>query len=128
MKNLWIIAAAIALLGGRAFAQCSDYQLSIVGACPGTVTVFWGGAPPSATQGLIIGNTTGTFTIPPGPCAGTVICIQGAVMLVPPTFGTGPSGVGSVSGTVSAGACGRWLIAVTAFGSPCKVSNPVQIP
>lgn len=128
MKNVWIIAAIIALFGGRALGQCSDYQLSITGACPGTVTVFWGGAPPASTQGLIIGNTIGSFTIPPGPCVGTVICIQGAVMLVPPTFGTGPAGVGSVTGTVGAGACGRYLIAVTNFGSPCKVSNPVQIP
>ncbi len=129
MKYSWIIAALIALLGSTsAFGQCSDYQLSITGTCPGSVTVFWGGAPPSSTQGLIIGNTIGSFTIPPGPCAGTVICVQGAVSLITPTFGTGPAGVGSVSGSVSSGACGRYLVAVTNFGSPCKVSNPVQIP
>ena len=127
MKNMWIIAALIALFTGRAFGQCSDYQLSITGACPGTVTVFWGGAPPASTQGLIIANTLGSFTLPPGPCVGTLICIQGAVALVPPTFSTGPAGVGSVSGAVGAGACGRYLIAVTA-GAACKVSNPVQIP
>lgn len=128
MKYSWIIAVAVALLGSSAFAQCSDYQLSITGSCPGTVTLFWGGAPPSSTQGLIIANTPGAFTIPTGPCTGTVICIQGSVALIPPLFGTGPAGVGSVSGTATTGACGRYLILVTNFGSPCKVSNPVQIP
>lgn len=128
MKYSWIIAALVLLLGGRAFGQCSDYQLSISGSCPGTVTVFWGGAPPSSLQALVIANTPGSFTIPIGPCFGTVICIQGSVGMVGTPFSTGPAGVGAVSGTAGPGACGKWLIAVTNFGSPCKVSNPVMIP
>ncbi len=128
MKYSWIIAAALLLVGRSALAQCNDYQLSITGTCPGTVTVFWGGAPPASTQALIIGNTLGSFTIPPGACFGTVICIQGSVGMVGTPFSTGTAGVGSISGTASAGACGRYLIAVTNFGSPCQVSNPVQIP
>lgn len=127
MKYSWIIAALVLLLGGRAFGQCSDYQLSIMGSCPGTVTLFWGGAPPSTIQGFVLANTPGAFTIPSGVCTGTVICIQGSPMLVG-TTSTGPLGVGQVSGTAGPAACGKWLIAVANFGSPCKVSNPVMIP
>jgi len=106
----------------------ATYQLSIDGVCPGTITLFWGGAPSSTTQVILIGNSLGSFTIPPGPCVGTVMGIMGSVSIVTPPgfFSTGPSGTGSVSGTAGAAACGRYLQMIE--GSVCMITNPVQIP
>ncbi len=91
--------------------------------CPGTARVSWSGATPSVQQGIVIGNSLGTTTIPGGPCAGTQLGIQGGVQLVM-VIGTG-SGSGTVSGNAGSGACGRWLQLVEA-GS-CNTSNPDQI-
>lgn len=101
-----------------------DYQLDLVGQCPGRVTVSWTGATPGRQQGLVFGANQGNTTIPNGACRGTVLGVQGQVRLVN-TFSTGNGG-GSVSGDAGAASCGHYLQLIES-GS-CTTSNVKQIP
>ncbi|MCC6908743.1 MAG: hypothetical protein IT430_12435 [Phycisphaerales bacterium] len=100
------------------------YTLRISGACPGTLTLSWNNATPSVQQGIVFGQNQGSTIIPGGPCAGTMLGVQGSVQLVN-TVGTG-SGSGSVNGRAGTAACGHYLQLVEA-GS-CNTSNVAQIP
>ncbi len=99
--------------------------------CPGIAAVRWSNAPPNRQMGLVFGNRIGTTPISTGPCGGTTLGIAGSVQLVR-TFSSGPSGLGEISGPVSAGACGRYLQLVIVDGDPqrvipCSTSNPIII-
>ncbi len=100
------------------------YRLTVGGACPGSVSVSWSGAEPGRQQGIVFGSREGSTNIPGGPCAGTVLGLQGNIQLVN-TIGTG-GGAGSVNGRAGTGACGGYLQLIT-LGS-CAVSNTDQIP
>ncbi len=106
------------------FEFVGGYRLNVGGSCPGTVSVDWSGATPSAQQAIVFGNNLGSTTVPTGPCAGTVLGIQGQVRIVN-IIGTG-GGSGSVNGRAGTGACGHYLQLVEA-GS-CNTSNVDQIP
>jgi len=114
----------ICLLDDIRFEAVGGYRLNVGGTCPGSVSVDWSGATPSAQQAIVFGNSTGSTTVPGGPCAGTVLGIQGQVRVVN-IIGTG-GGSGSVNGRAGTGACGRYLQLVEA-GS-CNTSNVDQIP
>jgi hypothetical protein len=105
----------------------TGYQLSVSGACPGTVTVSWTGAG-QGQQGLVIGNQPGQTIIPQNqPCAGTVLGIQGQVALVdPPGIHSTQGGAGSFSGPCPGAASGKYLQLVR--GGTCDTSNVVQLP
>gem|GEM_PF-1866301 len=100
------------------------YRLTVGGTCPGSVSVSWSGAEPSRQQGIVFGSREGSSTIPGGPCAGTVLGLQGNIQLVN-TVGTG-GGTGSVNGRAGTAACGGFLQLIT-VGS-CTTSNTDQIP
>lgn len=96
--------------------------------CPGPITVGWSGAGSSGQQALVLGNNTGSTTIPQQyPCAGTVLGIQGGVMEVdPPGFFGVNGGSGSINGNINSGAiCGKYLQLVK--GGSCNTSNVAQI-
>jgi hypothetical protein len=100
-----------------------QYTLNVGGECPGRVTVGWTGADANAQQGLVIGQNTGSTTIPPNqPCSGTVLGVQGQVQLIdPPGLFTTGGGSGQISGTAGSGVCGRYLQLV--HGGTCITSN-----
>ncbi|MCC6907811.1 MAG: hypothetical protein IT430_07720 [Phycisphaerales bacterium] len=115
------------IFNGTVYYDCGGgggYRLTVGGTCPGTVTVDWAGATPNVQQGIAFGQGQGSTIIPGGPCAGTMLGIQGGVQLVR-TVSTG-SGSGGVAGNAGTGACGGYLQLVEA-GS-CNTSNVDQIP
>jgi len=114
----------IALIDDVRFEFAGGYRLGVEGVCPGTVTVSWSGATPNVQQAIVFGANAGSTTIPGGPCAGTVLGMQGGIQLVR-MLGTG-SGSGSVNGNAGTAACGHFLQLVEA-GS-CNTSNVRQIP
>jgi hypothetical protein len=102
------------------------YTLSIDGTCPGAVMANWSGAG-EGQQALVIGDQEGSTTIPSGPCAGTVLGIEGRVRLVsPPGLFNTRGGNGSITGNANSSACGRFLQLVKA--GTCNTSNVVQVP
>lgn len=101
--------------------------LQITGRCPGRLTVEWRGATPGRSAALIVGAVREPFTIPSGPCGGTVLGISGQVRLVDPPglFSTG-DGSGTITGTAGSSACGRYLQLIE--GGSCATSNVAPIP
>ncbi len=114
----------IALLDDVRFEGASGYTLRVGGTCPGTVSVSWSGAAPNVEQGIVFGNNIGSTTLPAGPCAGTVIGLQGGVRRVQ-TIST-RDGSGTVNGIAGTAACGHFLQLVEQF--TCNTSNVDQIP
>jgi len=100
----------------------SGPSLSVTGACPGTVTFDIAGATPFAGVALAYGGA-GSFTIPSGSCAGTVVDIAS------PTLATilGADAAGSVTFTavIPAGACGLTVQAVD-LGA-CAPTNTIVL-
>lgn len=101
------------------------FGLSIVGSCPGTVTVIWSNAPPQSTLALVFANNTGSFRIPNGPCQGTILGLGSQGIRLINTFSSG-SGNGSRNGSTGPAACGNFLQMVSL--QSCEVSDVVQIP
>ena len=99
--------------------------IRVGGSCPGTVTVDYSGFTPSTTVGVIYANSTGSFVIPGGPCAGTQLGLSSSGLQLVNTFNSG-SGSGQVQGQAGVGACGGFLQLIEA-GS-CATSNVGQIP
>lgn len=119
---------AIALDNMEYGRGASEYALRVTGQCPGRLTVLWSGADANAQQALVIGNNLGSTTIPSAfPCSGTVLGVQGGVMMVdPPGFFSTRTGEGRIDGNAGSGACGKYLQLV--HGGTCETSNVVQIP
>jgi len=94
------------------------FTIALAGPCPGQKTLSWTGAG-SGQMGIVVGNSQGSTTIPFGPCQGTVLGIQGGLLLYN-VIGT-QGGAGQVSGTVGGGACDK-LVQCINTGS-CDTSN-----
>jgi len=108
----WDVSYGLVCGGGGGFA------ISLSGPCPGSKTLSWTGAG-SGQMGIVVGNSQGSTTIPFGPCQGTVLGIQGGLLLYN-VIGT-QGGAGQVTGTVGGGACGK-LVQCINTGS-CDTSN-----
>ena len=94
--------------------------------CPGIVVSFQvTNATPNGTVALVFASTTGTFTIPGGPCAGTVLGLSNVNIQLVGTNTASAAGVTSFSGPAGINVCGGWLQAVDV--TTCTVSNVAQI-
>lgn len=102
------------------------FTLAVRGTCPGQVSADWNGAPPDTTLGLIFAANTGSFVIPGGVCAGTMLGLGSQNIRLLFTFPSGSQGSGSRSGSAGTAACGRFLQLISAPG--CETSNVGQIP
>jgi len=102
-------------------------QLSIVGPCPGVNNVTVNGGVPGNQCFVGYAWGLGSYTVPGGPCAGTVLGLDATVSLVPGSpFTFDASGQVVFSAFVPAGACGA--VYVQAMESPtCCVSNVVAL-
>ncbi len=101
-------------------------NLTVSGACPGTVTVRWSGAQPNSTVALIFAKNTGSFVIPFGPCRGTVLGLGANQIRLVNTFPAGSNGSGSRSGHAGSSACRGYL---QMHDIPnCTLSNVAQLP
>lgn len=104
----------------------SGYTCTLSGNCPGTVNVAWSGAPPQRQQGIVFASNTGSFTVPNGPCQGTVLGLGTRNLRLVNTVPTG-SGAGNVNGQANQGACGGF-IQLVAITNPCQTSTVDQLP
>jgi hypothetical protein len=102
-------------------------QLSIIGPCPGMNNVTVSGGVPGNLCFLGYATALGAYTVPGGPCAGTVLGLDASVTLVPGSpFVFDASGQVLFSAFVPAGACGA--IYVQAMEDPsCCISNIVAL-
>ncbi len=102
--------------------------LRISGDCPGRVTVAWANATPSRPMGIALANSTGSYTLPGGICAGTQLGLSSSGLQLVYSGNTGANGSGQVSSNAGTGACRKYLQMIVVDGSPCTTSNVVQIP
>ncbi len=106
----------------RGFA--GNLQISIVGTCPGSVSLDLQDATPDGKVGLVWGTAEGPFTVPPGPCAGTEIGLADPTLLMVLTADL--SGSVFLDRTVGGGACGLLLQALDV--TTCEPSNVASVP
>lgn len=99
-------------------------SLSVSGACPGTITIDVSNATPGGSVAIVRGASTGSFTVPGGPCVGTVLGLNSPILLV--TLTADGVGDASISGSAPAAACGAFLQAVDL--STCGTTNVASVP
>ncbi|MHC4823232.1 MAG: hypothetical protein ACYTEP_04350 [Planctomycetota bacterium] len=107
-------------LGGTA----GVLSLSVTGSCPGTISIDVTNATPVGQVAVVRSGSAGSFTVPGGPCAGTVLGLNSPVLLV--TLTADAVGDASVSGAAPAAACGAFLQAVDL--STCGTTTVEQVP
>ncbi|MFT4624470.1 MAG: hypothetical protein ACI8PZ_003129 [Myxococcota bacterium] len=113
MSLLFLVAAAFA--GGP--------MLSVVGECPGDVTIEATGLTPLERFSVLVGLGLGGDTIADGPCVGVVTGLAGEL----PRFRGAADGAGRfrVSPRLSPEMCGK-AIQIIETGS-CTLTNPVDL-
>lgn len=102
-------------------------ELRIIGPCPGVVTVTVAFGVPFQTCHVGWAWTTGSYVVPSGPCAGTVLGLGAPVTPVPGSpFTFDALGQVAFTATVPAIACGN--VWVQALQSPtCCTSNVIAL-
>lgn len=106
--------------GNRALA------LSIEGQCPGQMTASISGGAPGTVVAVAYATGRGTTEIPGGPCAGTVLDLNGTARQIGPILRFDANGEASITQfDVPAQACGGFLQAVA--GDGCGTSNVVEV-
>lgn len=101
-------------------------QLSIVGPCPGLNTVTINGGIPGNVCRVLYAFGTGSFTIPSGPCAGTVLGLDSSVSIYNGPFTFDASGQVIFSASIPAAACGSVWVQAIEVGT-CNTSNVVPL-
>lgn len=84
-------------------------SLELSGACPGRITASVGRATPGGNVGVLYAFGEGSFVLPGGPCAGTMLGLNATVRLAGVVVADG-AGNGSLDGNVPAAACGRAFV------------------
>lgn len=110
------------LAGGQ--AALGVFTLGLSGSCPGPVTVAISGATPGGNVALAWSLTSGSFTIPGGICAGTVLGLASPNVLTILTADA--AGNASFTGTAPGAACGAYVQALD-FGT-CSTSSVENVP
>ncbi len=105
----------------------SGLTLALGGHCPGTINIGWSGATPNRQMGIVYARNTGSFQVPGGPCAGTLLGLGTNQLQLVNTIGTA-GGSGNVNGNAGGGACGGYLQLVVVDANPCTTSNVVALP
>lgn len=108
---------------------CEDPKpyITIQGDCPGRILFSWDRSPPERPAGLCYARNLGRYTLP-GVCQGTELGLGSNQLQLLRSFNTGPAGRGRFSSPVTAPYCGGYLQVIVVAGSPCPLSNIVQIP
>jgi hypothetical protein len=98
--------------------------LAVGGTCPGVMTLDASGMTPAGPVVFAYSLSSGSFTVPGGPCAGLTVPMASPVQLG--TVIADGSGNASFSGSAPAAACGN-VTTIAVDGVTCTASNPVGI-
>ena len=129
MNRMLFIVALAAFAVGAANGAHAQVILTLEGACPGPLAIQWSGATPDHPAAIAFSRREGQFTLPAGPCQGTVLGLSnGHGFRAVRVFRTGPDGRGQLTGRGHLAACGGYLQMIVMDGNPCAISNVVQIP
>ncbi len=102
-------------------------QLTASATCPGggPIVISWSGATPRGQVGLIYARNTGSFHIPNGPCAGTVLGLGNNQIQLVWQGGAGNDGSRTLNSNAGNGACGGYLQLLDV--TTCTPSNVVRL-
>jgi len=102
----------------------TGFVLTLDGACPGKVDVFASGATPGEWVAFIVANGPGSYTIPSGPWAGTVLGLDPTAWLYK-VAAVDVNGTAVVTGVLPESLCGLvWMQALDLFnGATSDVIN-----
>ncbi len=114
-------------IGCHEFQPGGGFRLTIVGDCPGRVSMQWANATPERQMGVVYARNTGNFLVPRGQCSGTRLGLGASQLQLVATLPTG-NGNGQVGSTIGTGVCGGYVQLVVADGQPCATSNVAQLP
>lgn len=112
------------LLAGPALAGSSPIMV-LSASCPGEVQVSVENLTPSGDVAIARADVLGSFTIPSGPCIGTVLDIGPAGMTYVGTFTANPLGIWSTLAFIPPSVCGEYAQAIDL--TTCETSDPVEI-
>jgi glycosylphosphatidylinositol phospholipase D len=99
-------------------------DLAISGTCPGSIVLDITGASPVGSVAIGSGPGRGTFTLAAGVCAGATIDLDSPQLEA--TVTADANGLISLTATVAAGACGRFVQSLD--WATCLVSNLARVP
>lgn len=101
--------------------------LTLTGTCrnQGGGLFGWTNADPNVALALVFARNTGSFVVPGGPCAGTVLGLGTNQLQIARQFNSG-AGAGNFNATLPNGACGGYFQLVQT--TDCETSNVVQAP
>jgi hypothetical protein len=106
-------------------ASCG-LQLSIVGPCPGVNTITINGGTPGAPCKIGYAFGLGSYAIPAGPCAGTLLGLDATATALPGTWFFDGGGQIVFTQFIPAGACGNVFVQALEIGA-CCTSNVVAL-
>jgi hypothetical protein len=98
-------------------------SLSLVGACPGSMTILATGATPDTVMELFQGPSEGASQVPTGVCVGTELGVTSPTSVG--TLATDSGGNGSLGLQLGSGDCAQFLQGVTE--SDCATTNVAPI-
>lgn len=124
LTNGPVMSAQPTVVNSGQSATAGVFDVTIAGTCPGPVTVTVTGATPGGQVGIGWSTSTGSFTIPSGPCSGTVMGLSSPSLLAMVT--ADGSGTATLSGTAPSAACGAFVQAVDI--TTCGTSGIGTVP
>ncbi len=116
----WMWSGAVCYENARPY-------IALEGRCPGRLLFRWQDAPPNQWAGICYSDVAGRFTLPAGPCGGTVLGLGGRNLRLVHSFNTGADGQGSLSALASAPFCIGYVQIIVMDG-PCQTSNVIRVP
>lgn len=116
----WMWCGAVCYEDARPF-------IALEGNCPGRLRLTWQDTAPNHWAGLCYSDVAGRFTLPAGPCGGTVLGLGSRNLRLVEAFNTGPDGRGSLVGFATEPFCIGYVQIIVTDG-PCHTSNVVRVP
>ena len=124
---IFILGAVVLSADNVALGQ--DFDLEAGGTCPGRISIRWKGAPSDVYLAVCYSSLLGSYTLPAGPCCGTVLGLSSRQLQLIRTVRSGSTGTGHASGQADPSRCGGFLQRVAFTGYyDCPVSNVAALP
>ena len=101
--------------------------ISLEGRCPGRLRLAGQETSSNHWAGLCYSDVTGRFTLPGGPCGGTVLGLGSRNLRLVRSFNAGADGQGRLVGFAWAPFCIGYVQIIVVDG-PCQTSNVARVP